>query len=98
MIGVDMGFQRVAKIQAEFVDECKISFDLFIDRVDYGSLAGLSIPQQIAVGAGFRVEQLTDLHATSGLAMRQLTDAPEVIDLAETQGFEELLDHIRPGA
>src|SRR5690242_2871028 len=55
-----MGFQSRHELEAELSEEGDIPPDLLEDRVDQHRLAARPIAQQIGVGRGLRVEQLTE--------------------------------------
>ena len=60
VIGVDMGFEGRDQRQTQLADQRHVAPDLLEHRVDQHRLAARPITQQIGVGRGLRVEQLTE--------------------------------------
>ena len=60
MVGMDMGFQRVEELQAQFLDQGRVAPYLLEDSVDEHGLTAFAAGQQIGVGRGLRVEQLPE--------------------------------------
>ena len=63
MIGVDMSLQRVAQLQLQFSDQGRVAASQPEDRINQHRLATGLVPQQISVGAGLRVEELSGTSA-----------------------------------
>jgi len=59
MVGMDMGFERVGEPQAELGDQCRIAPHLLEHRVDQHRRACAAVAQEVGVGRGLRIEQLT---------------------------------------
>ena len=71
MIGMDMGFERRDQPQTQLADQRHIPPDLLEHRVDQHRLTAWAIAQEIGVGRGLRVEQLTEhKHYSSRAAER----------------------------
>ena len=70
VIGVDMGFQSGDELEAELAEERDIPPDLLEDGVDQDRLAARPIAEQIGVGRGLRVEELTEHQHRSPPAIR----------------------------
>jgi hypothetical protein len=62
VIGVDVGLERVPEGQTELGEQLEVAIDLVADRIDQGRLERLPIGDQVGVGAGLRVEELSEDH------------------------------------
>jgi hypothetical protein len=62
VIGVQVGVDRLHQLQVELADELEVAIDLFKDRIDDQRFAATAGREQVGVGAGRRVEQLTEDH------------------------------------
>ena len=63
---MDVGFQRRDELEAELPDERDVAPDLLEYRIDQHRLVARPIAQQVGVGRGLWVEQLTEhQHCTS---------------------------------
>ncbi|MCY1301398.1 hypothetical protein D9M70_510090 [compost metagenome] len=62
VIGMEMGIDRLDQPEVEFADELQVTLDLFQYRIDDQRLAALAAGDQVGIGAGHAVEQLTEDH------------------------------------
>jgi hypothetical protein len=60
VVGVDVGVERGAQAQAQFLQQRQVARDLFVDWVDQQRLAAVAVAQQIGVGGRGRIEQLAE--------------------------------------
>ncbi len=65
VIGVHVRFQRPLQVQAMFAQQLQIAAELLEHRIDQHRFMRGVVRQQIAVRAGFRIEQLTKRHLTA---------------------------------
>ena len=60
MICMDVRFERVEQLEAQFVDQCRVAPDLFEHRVDDYRGAAAAIGKDVGVGGRRRIEQLPE--------------------------------------
>ena len=65
VVGMDMGFERACEPEAQAVDDVEIALDRLQNGIDQHRLARLLAADQIGVGRGSRLEQLTEDHAAA---------------------------------
>jgi hypothetical protein len=63
VVGMQMRIDRFHETQIELTQKLQIAIDLLDHRVDDERLAATAAGEQIAVGAGDRIEQLAEYHA-----------------------------------
>ena len=59
VVGVQVGIDRLHQLQVQFADELEVAIDLLQDGIDDQRLAATAGGEQVGVGAGRRLEQLT---------------------------------------
>jgi hypothetical protein len=62
VVGVQVRVHRLDELQVELSDELQVAVDLFQDGIDDEGLAAAPAGEEIGVGAGGRVEELTEDH------------------------------------
>ena len=62
MVGVQMRVDGLHELEIEFVNEIQIAVDLFQHRIDDQCLAAWTAREQIGIGTGHMVEELTENH------------------------------------
>ena len=62
MVGMQMGVHRLDQPEVEFLHQLQVAVHLFQHRVDDQRLAAAAAGEQVAVGAGYAVEQLPEDH------------------------------------
>ncbi len=62
VIGVQMGIDRLDQLEVKLAHELQVAIDLFQHRIDDQRLAALPAGEEIGVGAGRAVEELTENH------------------------------------
>ena len=62
VVGMQMGIDRLDQLQIEFAQQLAVAVDLLQHGIEDQRLAAGAAGQQIAVGAGGAVEQLTEDH------------------------------------
>jgi hypothetical protein len=60
MISMDVGFQAADKLQPELAKQRAVAAHLLEDGINEHGLAGFAATQQIGVGGGLRVDQLSE--------------------------------------
>ena len=56
MVGMDMGFERIDQVEAQFVDQRRVAPDLLEHRIDNDRRPAFAVGQEIGVGRRRRVE------------------------------------------
>ena len=56
---MDMGFERIAKAQTELLDQRRIPLHLLEHRIDQDDGTTSAVGEEIDVGGGRRIEQLS---------------------------------------
>ena len=62
VVGVDVGVHHVLQHQPQLPNQLGVSLRLLYDGVDDDGLLGLAVPQEVGVGGGLRVKQLSEYH------------------------------------
>ena len=65
MVGMNMGLQRELQLEAQFAHERAVSRRLLKHRIDENGFAPVAIPQQIGIGRGLRIEELSEYQQSS---------------------------------
>ena len=62
VVGMQVGVDRLHQLQIELADELKVAVDLLQHRIDDQRLAAAAGGEQVGIGAGRRIEELTEDH------------------------------------
>ncbi len=62
MIGVDVGVERVHELQVELADQGDVALHLLEHGIDEDRLARLLVGEQVRVGRGLGIEELSEQH------------------------------------
>ena len=82
MVGVNMGVRGHDELQAQLTDELDVLGYRVDDRVGQQCLASIGVCDQLGVGAGFRIEQLSKEHFRSPRFSRPLSCNDQAMPIA----------------
>ena len=76
VVGMQVGVDRLHQLQVELADELEVAIDLLQHGVDDQRLAAAAGGEQVGVGAGRRVEELTERSRSPPGRLQGRTDYP----------------------
>ena len=62
VVGVDVGVQGAGERQLQLLQHRQVAFDRLDDRIEEHGLPGLRVGEQVGVGRGLRLVELTEDH------------------------------------